>query len=118
MKQIEQAQPTSDARLELTLEVQYFKPSGKFYTEGRLTMLIGVGTTGVPNMWEATDRLRELQAKGDLPGIKGKDWIIYVNHPMGYPCIIPIKEQRDIRAETELSVNRYPSDIGSYGDPP
>ena len=99
MKQTEQGQPTSNARLELTFEVQYFKTNGKFYTEGRLTMLVGVGTTGVPNMWEVTDRLRELQAQGDLPGINGKDWIIHVNHPLGYPCIIPIKEQGDIRAD-------------------
>ena len=58
MTQIEQEQPTSDARLELTFEVQYFKPNGKFYTEGRLTMLVGVGTTGTPNMWEVSDRLQ------------------------------------------------------------
>ena len=126
MVKADQEKPTEGARLNLTFEVQYFKPSGKFYTEGRLTMLVGVGTTGVLNMWEVSARLRGLQAEGNLPGINGKDWIIYVNHPMGgCPFIIPAVEEAELaRAEVERKalpqgmLPRFPDGVGRYGEFP
>lgn len=69
--------------------VIYFKPSGKYYTEGRFNV------PAATHMGEVCDWLRQEFAAGRAPGLSG--WsgyyhaVIMPNEscPFGYPCMFP-----------------------------
>jgi len=67
------------------IQLQYFKKSGKYYTDGEYE-------TEKEFMWEISDEIKEMKAtRENLPGIGGTDWIIHVDskdHPNAYPILI------------------------------
>lgn len=88
--------PPTPSRQVLRFTVQYFKPSGKFYTEGEFTLAVKVLERGSVYMQDVFDHLKQLQAEvssgGSLPGLlpgAGREFTLYVNHPEGYPGLIP-----------------------------
>lgn len=69
---------------------QYFKPSGKFYTEGEFDLEVTVLAGGTVYMQDVVDHLRAQQEASRLPGLaSGKEFTIYVTHEDGFPCLIP-----------------------------
>lgn len=87
---------STDNRQVLSFTVQYFKPSGKYYDEGKFDLSVTVMPTGTVDMEEVFDHLKQLQAEqhtgGSLPGLVagfGKEFTLYVTHPEGYPGLIP-----------------------------
>lgn len=80
------------------IQVEYFRPSGKFYTESELEFEDGTepltksGMPTVANMYAIRKHIIELQEQGNLPGLtKGSKWengTIWFNSEDGYPCII------------------------------
>lgn len=70
------------------LELQYFKPSGKYYSSGEFL-------TTEEDMLKVFDYVKLCQTEGKLPGLTpggGKNFTIYVNaenHPNGFPILIP-----------------------------
>ena len=76
-------------------EVQYFKPSGKFYATGRLSLEVAVVGSAGPFMQEAVDHLSALRHRGPMPGLTGGwDGHILVDAEDGYPCLIPALPER------------------------
>lgn len=64
--------------------LEYFKQNGKYYSSGEYK-------TKAVWMHDLTDEIKELRIKNELPGVKGSDFIIYVNatkHPNGFPLLI------------------------------
>ena len=67
---------------EITLE--YFKESGKYYTEG-------VYSTDLEHVFEIVEEVKILREQNMLPGIGCWEGYIYLNNeqvPNGYPVII------------------------------
>ena len=80
----------------LHFTVQYFKPSGKFYSEGHFDLSVTVIEGGTVYMHDVFEHLKTLQAAlhtgGSLPGLvvgAGKGFTLYVTHLEGYPGLIP-----------------------------
>lgn len=73
-----------------TFTIQYFKPSGKFYSESELSLEIDGGDRGVPYMPDVCACVRALRETGNLPGLGSGRWPgpIYITHPEAYPCLI------------------------------
>ncbi|WP_291567144.1 MULTISPECIES: hypothetical protein [unclassified Clostridium] len=66
------------------IKLEYFKHSGKFYTEEDYTTI-------KENMINVLDEIKNMKETGTLPGVYGTNWIIHVNadeHPNGYPLLI------------------------------
>jgi hypothetical protein len=74
--------------------VEYFKPSGKFYTEATFEWAADyVGETVVMHHAAAYIRgLRDSGGQGAMPGLsdqsEGWDGFIRINHPDGFPVLI------------------------------
>jgi hypothetical protein len=96
-------------RLPFDFTFTYFKPSGKFYSEGKRR--VSVKTSGqwghpiLPYMHDAVDYVREVQsgvmldAGGKavtLPGLIGSRWEghVLVNCEEGFPVLIPYRPDR------------------------
>ena len=69
------------------IKLTYFKPSGKYYTDGEYQ-------TERAQWWDVIDEIKEMRRGGKLPGFcegGGKWSIIHVDgddHPGGYPVLI------------------------------
>lgn len=66
------------------IKLEYFKRSGKFYTEA-------IYETKLEWMFDISDEIRNMRRQEILPGISGGEWIIHVNAdkvPHGYPLLI------------------------------
>jgi len=66
------------------IELQYFTPNGKYYTEG-------IYNTEKEYMFEVLHEVKQMKKDEKLPCISGSNWIVYVNaekHPSGYPLLI------------------------------
>lgn len=73
----------------IELDLQYFKPKGKFYTEGKIE---------VPETWQMydiADHIKSLRNSGELPGLAKSSnhnyYSVFINaenHPNGYPVLI------------------------------
>jgi hypothetical protein len=71
------------------VDLQYFKPMGKFYTEGKIE---------VPETWQMyqiSDHVENLRNSGEVPGLIKRTnhnfYSVYINaenHPNGYPVLI------------------------------
>jgi hypothetical protein len=74
----------------ITVNLEYFKPSGKYYSSGTYE-------SSKEHMFEIFDEVREMCRNQALPGlvIGHSDYAVYVssNHEYSYPCLIPIKKQ-------------------------
>lgn len=69
---------------------QYFKPSGKFYTEGQFDLEVTVLEGGTVYMQDVVNHLLAQQKASRLPGlISGREFTIYVTQEDGFPCLIP-----------------------------
>jgi hypothetical protein len=69
---------------EYEIELQYFKDSGKYYTEGTYK-------TVKKQMFDIVDEVQRMKSYETLPGVTGGDWIIYIDagkHPAGYPVLL------------------------------
>ena len=113
------------------VKIQYFRPSGKWYTEahawmsatdcgsrlisdpgagrsGRRPRRSGVGypeTEGctsprVAYMHDITDKIREWNEEGKLPGLSSGGWTgpILVTCDEGVPCLIMPRSRNDLRS--------------------
>ncbi len=94
-----------------TLQIFYFKPSGKFYSEATANWLLPTcGGMGTAYMQTAVDRIRDLRGgklPGNLPGLSSQSWSgpILINCEEGYPCLIlPLKSTEDEK-EPEQAVS-------------
>lgn len=82
-------------------EIWYFKPSGKYYSEGELEgeLLEGVNPR-IANMYHAKDTIKSLmELDKPLLGLHSslwKDGSIVINHPDGFPIMITQREVNDI----------------------
>ena len=66
------------------IELQYFKPSGKYYTSGTYS-------TSHIQMYKVHEEVEKMKKDNKLPGITGNEFTIYINaekHPNGLPIII------------------------------
>lgn len=71
---------------ELTVNLTYFKPGGKYYCDGAFKV---EGGTPLFKIWH---QVHELKSARSLPGINGADWTILIrvpDHPHDHPHIIP-----------------------------
>ena len=74
--------------LTIIVTLQYFKPSGKYYSEGEIAFPIDTP------MWRVSEVVKELQADGELPDLVpngGSSFDIYIKADdlkYGYPIII------------------------------
>jgi hypothetical protein len=92
----EVSQATKHLREHFEFCIQYFKPSGKFYTEAKVEWEIRVdendSSYASPYMPDVCAKLRGLRdngGQGSLPGLSGTwDGPIYVTCDEGYPCLI------------------------------
>lgn len=90
----------SKPQAEFTIEVQYFKTSGKFYTSesyvGRYQNVSEDVTLRQCYMTEVCDDLRERNRQGKLPGLQSGKWdgFIYVDCEEGFPCLIIMETVR------------------------
>lgn len=93
---IESVSKSSQDVREFLIKIQYFKETGKFYTDAQVPMLLkNVGTeeSPVPYMLSAVAKIRGLRDSGgqdSLPGLSGSGWkgYILVDCEEGYPCLI------------------------------
>ncbi len=83
---------------QFSFTIWYFKPSGKFYSEGTMELATdNCGSDQHPTayMQDAVDHICGLRdGKGNhMPGLSGR-WHgpILVNCEDGYPCLIPGRE--------------------------
>lgn len=71
--------------MSFTIELTYFKQSGKYYASGSYS-------THKQHMYEIKEEIEKLQLNKELPGVKhGQEFYIAVNannHPNGYPILI------------------------------
>lgn len=75
-----------------SFRAQYFKPYGKFHTNGKFDLEVEVLKGGTVYMADVTDYLKRAQQEGTLPGFMpgcGQEDTIYVTHEEGFPCLIP-----------------------------
>lgn len=82
------------------INIQYFKPSGKFYTEEKLEMEVDIcdptpeqdrDNNFTVYMPKVCDWIKECNQKGELPGLSSGGWegYVYVDAPdNGYPCLV------------------------------
>jgi len=72
------------------IKLLYFKPSGKFYSEGTHQGNFDSCSDGnVLYMQSVVDWVKSLRNKGPLPGLSGGwDGPILVDCDAGYPCLI------------------------------
>ena len=64
----------------------YFKPGGKYYSDGEMTAPIGTP------LYEIFQEVGHMKAAGQLPGINGKDWHVLIrvpDHPHDHPHLLP-----------------------------
>lgn len=69
-----------------TIKLTYFKPSGKWYTDG-------VFTSKLEYMYEIFDHVRDLRNTSKLPGLGSGSWDGYIlvtsdDHPCAYPGLV------------------------------
>ena len=88
----------------IKIKLQYFKQTGKFYSDGEFEV------PDDTHMYQVFNRVRFLQEHGMLPGLivnGGREFRIYVDgdlHPLGYPAIIePLQEQVTVRCSRRCS---------------
>jgi len=67
------------------IELQYFKPSGKYYSSGYLK-------TDKTAWFEVIDEVKDLTRQRELPGLTPghSEFIVHMDHPDFYPAVIPI----------------------------
>lgn len=75
------------------IEIEYFKPSGKFYSEAKTFILAGDCADGtgpsICYMHDVTDEILRMRAKKRLPGLSGGwDGPIHVSCRDGFPCLV------------------------------
>lgn len=84
-------------KADFEFEIWYFKESGKFYTEAKVTWSMeNIATDGqppTPAMWHAVAKLRGLRDNGGpeaLPGLCCNGWPgpIVINCEQGFPCLL------------------------------
>jgi hypothetical protein len=84
---------TTDREIELEVELQYFKPSGKYYSSGSYI-------TSKSQMFEIFDEVREKMGRGALPDlVPGARYMCHVsvpNHPNNHPQIVNCWEAEPI----------------------
>lgn len=76
---------------EHTFTVQYFKGTGKFYSEGTFALATLPVAGDGPYMYDAVNHIKKLRAAGEpLPGLSSswKDGFIVVDHDQGFPILI------------------------------
>ena len=69
-----------------TIELTYFKPSGKYYTNGAYV-------TNLKSMYQIFEQVQKLKDSGELPGlgVTSDHYIIHIyapEHPNYYPGLI------------------------------
>lgn len=74
----------------------YFKPTGKYYAEGKHATTKGA-------MWQLQDEVEKMRDERRLPGVAGSEYIISVTveatHPNEYPLLILPKWLRQLAIE-------------------
>lgn len=77
---------------EYTFRIVYFKPNGKFYTDTNYIYRCD-SVKGAPYMYDIVSHIRGLRdSQSTLPGLAdGAVWDghITIDHPDGFPCLIP-----------------------------
>jgi len=70
-----------------TIKLTYFKPSGKYYSEGEYK-------TDNAHVFQVIDEVKRMHTAGNLPGLGqgcGQGFFVHVNadeHPLGYPALL------------------------------
>lgn len=73
-----------------TVQLTYFKESGRYYTEGEYT-------TDIPELWDIWDDVYVRREQGRLPGLApgAKEFHVLVNVPdlpHAYPELLPLRK--------------------------
>ena len=83
---------TIQARYPVVVNLTYFKPSGKFYSEASFVLEVDWVNPGLPYMYEIFQHVRDLMITHELPGLAPGSWdgMIHVAcaDGLGYPGII------------------------------
>lgn len=79
----------------ININLYYMKESGKFYSDGVLSVQRGPAEENPAKDWmEILDRIRSMLDSGNLPGlVKGSKLTVFVTgegHPGGYPALFHI----------------------------
>lgn len=73
--------------IKVAYEITYFKPSGKYYSNGVLLLYQPL------DMDKAKDHIKHFKKHGPLPGLTGGwDGPIVINHKEGYPVLVLSEE--------------------------
>lgn len=71
------------------IDLQYFKASGKYYTEGSYRSQTPDILPNVIAMYKVVDEIKEMRRTRTLPGVtNGSDFIIYATCDKGHPVLI------------------------------
>lgn len=76
----------------ITVNLTYFKPSGKFYAEGTFNLDVKWVNPGLPYMYDVFDAVRNRAKEGTLPGLNPGTWEgpihVACANGLGYPGIV------------------------------
>ena len=80
--------------MKVCLKIDYFKPSGKWYSEGDLEVEVPLHEgTDMPNGYELRKKLIVMQANGQAPGLtSGREfvWVVRATNVDGFaPIMLP-----------------------------
>ena len=90
---------------DFTFTIQYFKLSGKYYTETVLNMNVRACTGPGPRtafMHDAVEKLQSMvRNKEQLPGLSSRGWEghILIDCEDGFPCLIPNCRRDDAKGK-------------------
>jgi len=91
----------NDRRRVFTFQIEYYRKSGKYYSDGEVNLEVKVlgGGKGFPHMTEAVNAIMALEK---MPGLTGSGWDgpVRITCDEGYPCLvmegIPRKGMNDV----------------------
>jgi len=69
-----------------TVNLTYFRRSGKYYSDGTYT-------TGLTDLWRIFEEVEDLRDRGELPGLLpgSRDFLVLIkvpNHPHDHPHLV------------------------------
>lgn len=81
------------AKLDFKIDIIYFKPSGRYYTEGEFTCpCTNCGTETHPScyMADAVEALKQMHIAGEMPGLQSGRWngFLMIDCDLGFPVLI------------------------------
>ncbi len=86
------SEPQKEETKRIKLQLQYFKESGKFYSEGEIETELPYNSKGqIAIMYQICSIVRQWSEEQKLPGVVS-DWLkggfIHINCEEGYPCLL------------------------------